>query len=433
MDDLAFSVSLDSPVREELPRWRVFWLTIYLGTLAGLGPLAIDMYLPAFPRIAQAFGVGVPDVQKTLASYFIGLAVGQLFYGPLADRLGRKPALFLGLGLFALASLGCATARSVGALAALRFIQALGGCAEMVMSRAIVRDLFDDRQSTKVFSSLVLVMGVAPILAPMLGAFLSVHLGWSSIFWAHTAAGIGGLLSTAFFFRESLPPARRIRQTVSEIIATYFELLTHREFMLQAMTVSIGMAALFAYVGGSPYVFEKIFHITEGHFGFYFGPIAVGIIGMSQVNGRLANHFDIRAILRNALVVGAIAGVILIIDAMTSFGGFWGIYIPLWMFMASMGFVFPNTTVLAMSPHGRIAGNASAVLGFLQFGVSAVGGLLVSAWQGAQTSPTPIPMAATIAICMAAALVINLCTHTGPTHPEPSDEAEGSVMVAEHS
>lgn len=418
--------------RPPLSRWSVFWLTIFLGTLAGLGPLAIDMYLPAFPRIAQAFHANIPDIQKTLASYFIGLALGQLFYGPLADRFGRKPALFLGLSLFALASTGCATARSVGSLAALRFAQALGGCAEMVMSRAIVRDLFDDRQSTKVFSSLVLVMGIAPILAPLIGGFLAGHFGWTAIFWVHTAAGLGGLASIALFFRESLPASRRVRHSLRELLSTYGELLCHREFMLQGLTVSIATAGLFAYVGGSPYVFEKIFHISESHFGFFFGPIAVGIIGMAQVNGYLAGRFDIRAILRITLIVGAIAGCILCADAMLSVGGFWGIYIPLWIFMASMGCVFPNTTVLAMSPHGRIAGNASAMLGFLQFGISAVGGVAVSAWQNAQSIPTPVPMAGTIALCMILALLCNLATHPGPERPTACEEAEAAVMAGEH-
>jgi DHA1 family bicyclomycin/chloramphenicol resistance-like MFS transporter len=421
-----------SPVRAAVSRSHAFWLTIYLGTLAALGPLAIDMYLPAFPRIAEAMHAQVPDIQRTLASYFVGLALGQLFYGPLADRLGRKPALYLGLTLFAFASMGCALARSIGSLAILRFIQALGGCAEMVMSRAIVRDLFDDKQSAKVFSSLVLVMGLAPILAPLIGGFLASHFGWSAIFWLHTFAGFAGLLSTILFFRESLPPQRRIRHSAGQIVGTYFQLLRHREFMLQAMTVSIGTAGLFAYVGGSPYVFEKIFHITESRFGFYFGPIAFGIISMSQVNGYLAGRFDIRVILRAALFIDAVAGIVLLIDALSGAGGFWGIYLPLWIFIASMGFIFPNTTVLAMSPHGRIAGNASAVLGFLQFGISAIGGLIVSAWQSAQAIPTAIPMAATIAICGAVALCINLFTHSAPTKPDPSDEAEGSVLAAEH-
>ena len=431
VDSLALS-SVNVPDRAAIGRVGRFWLTIYLGTLAALGPLAIDMYLPAFPRIAAAFGVGVPDVQRTLASYFVGLALGQLFYGPLADRFGRKPALYLGLSLFGVASLGCAMARGVGSLAALRFVQALGGCAEMVMSRAIVRDLFDDKAATRVFSSLVLVMGVAPILAPLVGGFVAGHLGWNAIFYLHAIAGAAALTSTWLFFRESLPVARRVRHSASEIISTYGLLLRHREFMLQAMTISISTAGLFAYVGGSPYVFEKIFRISEARFGLFFGPIACGIIGISQVNGFLAGRFDIRTILRTALVVAAGSGALLLVDACSGAGGFWGIYLPLWVFMASLGFVFPNTTVLAMSPHGRIAGNASAVLGFMQFGVSAIGGLVVSALQDAQHVATAVPMAGSIALCSVAALGLNLIAHPVVRSAEPSDEAEGSVIVAEH-
>ncbi|HZZ42153.1 MAG TPA: Bcr/CflA family multidrug efflux MFS transporter [Tepidisphaeraceae bacterium] len=422
----------ESHVRPSLPGRAVFWLTIYLGTLAALGPLAIDMYLPAFPRIAENFHVQIPDIQRTLASYFIGLAIGQLIYGPLADRFGRKRPLYFGLTLFALSSAGCALAWNVPSLTLIRFIQALGGCAEMVIARAIVRDLFNDQQSAKVFSSLLLVMGLAPILAPLLGGFLAVHLSWRAIFWFVTIAGVATLFSTAFFFHESLPADRRIRQSPKEILGTYAYLLRHRDFMLHAMTVSIGTAGLFAYVGGSPYVFEKIFHISESHFGLYFGPIACGIIGMSQVNGFLASRFDIRKILRSALFVHAGAGILLVIDSRTGIGGFWGIFIPLWLIIASMGFVFPNTTVLAMSPHGRIAGNASAVLGFLQFGVSAVISEIVVAIQNHQLIPTSLPMSATIAICSTSALCLNLLTHSAPTTPNRSEEAEGSILAAEY-
>ncbi len=414
------------------PQRSVFWLTIYLGTLAALGPLAIDMYLPAFPRIAESFGTQIPDIQLTLASYFIGLALGQLVYGPLADRLGRKPPLYFGLTLFALASACCALTGSTGSLAGVRFVQALGGCAEMVIARAIVRDLFDDhRQAAKVFSSLVLVMGLAPILAPLAGGYLAGHVGWRAIFWLLALVGIGTLGSTAFFLRESLPPERRIRQSMGDVARTYVSLLRHREFMLHSGTIGVGMAGLFAYVGGSPYVFEKIFHISEARFGLYFGPIACGIIGMSQVNGVLAGRFDIRRILRTALCVNASAGLLLLIDALTGIGGFWGIYVPLWFVIASMGFVFPNTTVLAMSPHGRIAGNASAVLGFLQFGISALGGIIVSSLQNAQTVPTAGPMAGSIALCGATALALNLLSHPACPTVDPCDEAEGSVIAAE--
>jgi len=432
---LLMDADLLSPSRSDLravhSRKAFFWLTIYLGTLAALGPLAIDMYLPAFPRIAGDFSANVPDIQRTLASYFIGLALGQLVYGPLADRLGRKTPLYAGLALFTLGRVGCAMAWGVKSLTVIRFVQALGGCAEMVIARAIVRDLFDERQSAKVFSSLLLVMGLAPILAPLLGGWMAGQWGWRSIFWFHACAGLATLTSTALFFRESHPVERRIRQSVGEIARTAGFLLRHREFMLHAMTVSIGTTGLFAYVGGSPYVFQNIFYISEASFGFYFGPIACGIIGMSQVNGFLAGRFDIRRILRTALCVNALAGVLLLIDALTGFGGFWGIYCPLWLFIATMGFVFPNTTVLAMSPHARIAGNASAVLGFLQFGISAVGGLLVSSLQNSQKVPTALPMAGMIAICSVVALGINFCTRSGAVKVEATEEAEASVIAGE--
>lgn len=426
------SDSPSSPSPLSHSRSVVFWLTIYLGTMAALGPLAIDMYLPAFPRIAESFGVQVPDIQRTLATYFIGLALGQLVYGPLADRFGRKPPLYFGLALFVLASAGCAMTWNVGSLAGLRFVQALGGCAEMVIARAIVRDLFDDKQAAKVFSSLMLVMGLAPILAPLVGGFLAIHIGWRAIFWLIGIAGMATLVSTAFLFRESLPVERRVQHSPREILSTYGFLLRDRGFMLHSMTVSIGMAGLFAYVGGSPYVFEKIFHISEARFGLFFGPIACGIIGMSQVNGAIAGRFDIRRILRTALGIQAVAGTVLLVNAVTGFGGFWGIYVPLWFVIASMGFVFPNTTVLAMSAHARVAGSASAVLGFLQFGVSAIGGLVVSSIQNAQTTPTALPMAGTIAVCSAMALGINLMTHSRPTPAGPGEEAEGGMLAAEH-
>jgi DHA1 family bicyclomycin/chloramphenicol resistance-like MFS transporter len=414
-----------------MSRGAVVWLTIYLGTLAALGPLAIDMYLPAFPRIAGSFGVAVSDVQRTLAAYFAGLAIGQLIYGPLADRYGRKRPLYFGLALFALAGVGCALAWDVPSLRAVRFVQALGGCAEMVIARAVVRDLFDDRQAARVFSSLVLVMGLAPILAPLLGGWLAGHVGWRAIFWVLAGAGVLTLMSTSLFFTESLPVERRVRHSLAETARTYWFLLRDKQFMLHSLTIGVGLAGLFAYVGGSPYVFEKVFGIDEGHFGFYFGPVAAGIIGMSQVNGLLAGRVDIRRLLRTGLGAGAVAGVALLVDALTGFGGFWGIYAPLWVVVASFGLVFPNTTVLAMSPHGRIAGAASAVLGCVQFGVSAVGGEIVSRIQNAQARPTPVPMAATIAACVGAALAINLMTRSPRTAASASDEAEGEMVAAE--
>ncbi len=389
--------------------WAFVGLTLYLGTMAALGPLAIDMYLPSFPRIAADFGVEAAGIQRTLSAYFIGLALGQLVYGPLADRVGRKWPLYFGLGLFVLASAGCAMARSVRSLEALRFVEALGGCAEMVIARAIVRDLFDPRRSAKVFASLMLVMGLAPILAPLMGGWIAVNLGWRAVFWVLSGAGLAALASTALFFRESLPHHRRQRHTIVGTLQVYAGLLRHREFMAYTLAASFSLAGLFAYVGGSPYVFLHVFGIPEQRFGLYFGVNAFGLISCSQLNGRLVDHFEMRRILTAAMGFNALAGIVLLVDGWLGIGGQWGVLVPLFFFVASLGLIFPNAGALAMAPHGRIAGNASAVLGSIQFGISAIGGFIVSAIQNGTT----VPMAGTIAVCACVGLGIQVAFGRG--------------------
>lgn len=411
-------------------RRSLTFYALFLGTLAALGPLAIDMYLPAFGKIAAGLGTDKAGMQRTLASYFVGLAVGQLIYGPVADRYGRKRPLMFGLAVFAVTSAACSMAWSVQSLMALRVCQALGGCAEMVIARAIVRDVFDDKDSARVFAALVLVMGLAPILAPLMGGFIAMYIGWRWIFGVLCLAGIVLFFSTLFFYQESLPIERRQRHSARELLGVYGHLLLHRQFMAYTISTGFVLAALFAYVGGSPLVFQGIYHIPENRFALYFGPIAAGIIGMSQVNGRLVSKFDLRTLLRVGHVVNVCAGAALLVTASTGLGGFWGIYVPLWFSIASAGLVFPNATVLAMSPHGRNAGNASAVLGSVQFGVSAIGGMVVSAFQN-DAHPSPMPMAVAICGCTALAFVIHVWTPASATRMDRGDEARGEMLAAE--
>src|ERR1700722_13552897 len=215
----------DAP-RAALTRRFVFALTILLGAFAGLGPLAIDMYLPSFPSIAREFGASIPQVERTRTAYLFGLALGQLFYGPAADRYGRKRPLYVGLTLFVIASAGCAFATGVHSLLILRTVQAIGGCAEMVIARAIVRDLFDDRTAVRVFSSLMLVMGVAPILAPLLGGWIVGHLGWRAVFAVLVCAGALCFMGAVFLLPESLPPHRRQKHSLVATLHLYRRLLT---------------------------------------------------------------------------------------------------------------------------------------------------------------------------------------------------------------
>jgi DHA1 family bicyclomycin/chloramphenicol resistance-like MFS transporter len=371
-----------------------------LGALTAMGPLAIDMYLPALPTIAREMATSGASVQVSLAVYFIGIACGQAFYGPLSDRWGRKRALYFGLALFSASSIGCALAESVDALIALRFLQALGGCAPLVIPRAVVRDYFDQRGSVRMLSVLMLVMGLAPILAPLIGGQLLVNFGWRSVFWVLAAYGAFWLIIVALFLHESLPAARRRRQRAAEVVGTYMRLLRDRTFIGYVLTGALIFAGLLAYIAGSPFVFIELFHVPPERYGLFFGINAVGIIAASQVNRWLANRYDARRIITAVLPVSVTAGAVLLMDAATGFGGFPGILVPLFFFIATHGFIMPNTTALAMAPHGAVAGSASALLGTVQFVLGACAGALV----GLFGNGTAVPLAAVVAGCAASAL-----------------------------
>jgi DHA1 family bicyclomycin/chloramphenicol resistance-like MFS transporter len=385
-------------------------LILLLGSLSAMGPLAIDMYLPTMPSIARNLHTDMPSVQRTLSSYFVGLAIGQLIYGTLSDRLGRKRPMLFGLAVFALASVGCALATSVEALMVLRFLQALGGCAEMVISRAVVRDRFDGRESTRVFASLMLVMGAAPIVAPLLGGFFVVHGGWRTSFWLLAAVACACFITVCVNLRESLPLARRLVHGPAEISRVFASLVRHKHFMAHTLASSLLLTGLFAYVGSSSFVFIELFHVSPQWFWAIFGANAAGLIGSSQINGRLSQRIAPHIILRRALVIAVIAGGVLLISSAVAWPDRfrWAHYITffpaLFIYMSTAGFIFPSATALAMGPQGRIAGNASALLGFLQFLISGCGTWLVSALYDG----TARPMAMLMLAAAMTALLINL-------------------------
>jgi MFS transporter, DHA1 family, multidrug resistance protein len=384
-------------------RFHYYLLVVILGGLTAMGPLAIDMYLPSFPAIAREFGAPASAVQATVAIYFIGLASGQLFYGPLSDRLGRRGPLFFGLILFIGASIGCAFATGVRALILWRVLQALGGCAEMMVARAVVRDRFDAREGVRVLSLLILVMGLAPILAPFAGGQLLVTFGWRSIFWALAGYGIVGLVAVALLLPESLPPERRRQDSLREVFGVYGTLMRDREYTAYVLSGGLIMAGMFAYIAASPFVFIELFHVPPQRYGLFFGTNALGLITASQVNGRLAHQVNPQTILRMILPATAAAGLILVIAAYTGTGGFAGILVPLFVCVASVGFVLPNTTVLAMAAHGRVAGSASALLGTVQFLLGAGAAALA----GALGSASAVPMAVVVAGCALCAFLIH--------------------------
>ena len=376
-------------------------LALILGALTAVGPLAIDMYLPGLPTIGREFGVDASATQVSVASYFAGVAAGQAFYGPLSDAVGRKPALYFGLIVFILSSIGCAWSDNVNTLVAFRFLQALGGCAPIVIPRAVVRDHFDQVGSIRMLSMLMLVMGLAPILAPLIGGQLLVNFGWRSVFWVLATYAVVWLALVAFLLPESLPIERRRRQPVGVVLSTYLRLLLDRTYICYVLSGALIFAGLLTYVSGSPYVFIELFHVSPERYGLYFGVNACGIMAASQTNRWLATRVEARRIVGVVLIVAMTASLVLLFDAYTGFGGFTGILVPLFFYIGCHGFVLPNTTALAMAPHGKVAGSASALLGTVQFVLASVTGALVAAL----ANGTPVPLAAVIAGCGVAAFI----------------------------
>ncbi|MCF7203942.1 multidrug effflux MFS transporter [Pseudomonas oligotrophica] len=376
-------------------------ILLILGALSAFGPLAIDMYLPAFPALARAFATDVEQVQLSLAAYFVGLALGQLVYGPLADRYGRRRPLLAGVALFAMASLAAAFAPSLEWLVAARFVQALGGCAGMVIARAVVRDRCDPLASAKVFSQLMLVMGLAPILAPVAGGALLASSGWQAIFVLLALFGAACLLAVLLWLPETIP-ADQPRAPISGALGKYRGLFADRFFIGHALSGGLCMGGMFAYIAGSPFVFIELYGVPAEHYGWLFGINAAGFILMAQVNVRLMRWRGPEFWVRRWVWFYFASALLLLAIAAARPVALWPLLIPLFGCVASLGCLLPNATACAMADQRANAGSASALLGSLQFSLAATAATLV----GALHDGTAVPMAAVIAACgLLAALV----------------------------
>ncbi|HZX27008.1 MAG TPA: Bcr/CflA family multidrug efflux MFS transporter [Telluria sp.] len=376
-------------------------LILVLGAIVGLAPLSIDMYLPALPSIAREFHAAGSTAQLTLAAYFIGLAVGQFVYGLLADRYGRKPPLYGGLALYAAASLGCAFAPGIAVLIALRFLQALGGCAGIVVPTAVVRDLFDQRDSARVLSQLMLVMGVAPMLAPLAGSQLLAHFGWRAVFVVLAAIGLLALLAIHRLLHESLPAERRKPIALATVRHTYGLLFADRHFLAYALAGACAGAAMFSYISGSPFVLIDDYGVAPATYSIIFGANACALIAASQLNHRLLARHHPDRVLAWALAAMGAAGAALLACALSGAFGVAGIVVPLFCFMATLGFITPNTAAGAMAGHGAHAGTASALLGTMRYGIATLAGVGVGIGGGM----TAGAMAGAMCVCAAAAVL----------------------------
>lgn len=379
--------------------WRVVLL---LGSLIALGPLSIDLYLPALPALADDLDAGPSSVQLTLTGVLVGLGLGQLLIGPLADIYGRRRPLLIGISAHVVASLLCAAAPTIAALGALRVLQGAGAAAASVVAMAVVRDLFTGSTAAAVISRLVMVMALAPVLAPSLGSAVLEIGSWRTVFVVLAALGVLIGMLAALGLRETLPAERRSAPGLRPTLHAYATLLRDPVLVGFMLIASLTMSAVFAYVSGASFVLQDGFGVDEQTFGILFGLGAVGLIIASQANVLLLRRFTPAAILSTALGVAALAGTVLLLNALTGAGGLLGILAPIWVVLAMVALCGPNATALALAEHGRRAGAAAALLGAAQFTIGAATAPLA----GLGEAGSAVPMAATMAGSLVLAAVL---------------------------
>jgi MFS transporter, DHA1 family, multidrug resistance protein len=379
------------------------WLILTFGFLSAMAPLSVDIYLPALPMLQHTFAADEGRTLLTLSGFLIGFGVGQLFLGPLSDRFGRKRPLIAGLILYLVASVGCARADSISAVIVWRFIQAVGGCAVPVMVQAMVRDLFDRDQGARIFSLNMLVMGAAPIAAPLIGGQVMMWFDWRAIFWVLAAFGVLAL-GCAVALPETLSEARRNRAHPIAMMLSYVELFGSRRYVGYVFCVGFYYCALFGFIAGSPFVYIEHFGVPPQYYGFLFGVNIVGMMAGSWLNARIVVRRGSDRLLRIGCVIGLIGGVLLAATGTQGFGGIAGIAVPSFIVLSMLSMIGANAIsgALALFPHR--AGSAAALAGALQFGMGALSGAIV----GWLADGTPGPMCAVMAGSVAIALLFNL-------------------------
>ncbi|MDB5777267.1 MAG: Bcr/CflA family multidrug efflux transporter [Herbaspirillum sp.] len=373
-----------------------------MAALTAIGSLSIDMYLPSFPAMAADLGVGANMVQLTLASFLIGLAVGQLFYGPFSDRFGRKPPLYFAIGLYAVASCACVFVRDVETLIVLRFFQGLGGCGGFVISRAVIRDKMGAEGSARAFSLMMLVFGVAPILAPLFGGLVLTLWGWRSIFVALTVFAAICLVAMHHVMDESRDPQHVQPLHLGRICRQYWGLLKDRQFMSYALCGGLVQAGLFAYIAGSPFVLIELHGIPAQYYGLVFGANAIGLIGASQINARLVIKRPLDRILNHALTVAVIVSMSSALAVAAGIDSLPLLLVCLFFYLAAYGMISPNAMAIVLKHQGKQAGTASALMGTLQFGLGVLSGICMSMWN----TKSALPLTSVMALCGLSAFLL---------------------------
>jgi DHA1 family bicyclomycin/chloramphenicol resistance-like MFS transporter len=377
-------------------------LIFILGSLTALGPFSIDMYLPGFEGIANDLNTTVAKVSMTLSSYFIGISAGQLLYGPLLDRFGRKKPLFIGILVYILASLGCSFVTNIDTFIGLRFIQAVGSCAAAVASVAMVRDLFPVKDIPKVFSLLMLVVGLSPMLAPTIGGYVTAYYGWHVVFLILMGLGIIILIGAMIELPNTYVPDTSISLKPKPIITNFISILKEPQFYTYAFTGAVAFSGLFTYVAASPILFMTIFKVDPKTYGWIFAFMSLSFISASQLNSLLLRRFKSEQMIFGALITQTILSIIFLVAALNNWLGLYETIALLFLFLACLGISNPNTAGLTLAPFTRNAGSASALMGAIQLGLGALASFVV----GIFVIDSVVPMVVIMCITTITAFVI---------------------------
>ena len=364
-------------VEQSKAQYSSAWIML-LALLTSLGPLSIDMYLPALPQMAQDFNVSTQMISNTLPAYFLGLAVGQLIYGPVSDRIGRKIPLYFGLSLYIVASLICLFAQDEWSLIAARILQALGGCVGVVIARAAIRDRLDIQTSAQAFSSMMIVMGIAPIIAPMLGSWILHFFSWHAVFACLSFMGVICLLCVHFFLKETLPVSRRLNLNFNQVLQLYMAILKDGSFRAPMIIGCFSGGLLFCYISSSAAVLMDSYGLSQQQFAYAFGANAFGIMVFSTINKHLVTKTQVIQRLRLGAYIQLFGVVVLLMAALFESTPLVWVMLGMFLTVSGIGFTGPNAMALAMSKQGARAGTASALMGSLQFACGLIGGLILN-------------------------------------------------------
>ncbi|GAB3898152.1 multidrug effflux MFS transporter [Larkinella knui] len=387
-----------------MTRRQYFSVILILGTLTTISPFSIDMYLPGFPAIAKSLHTTIDQVQLSLTAYLIGISFGQLIYGPLLDRYGRKLPLYAGLVLYLLASIGCATTTSIETLILMRLLQALGGCVGLVAAQALVRDLFPVSQIAQVFSLLTLVVAVSPMIAPTVGGYATVALGWHSIFLILAAITALILIAIYFVLPDGKKPDPSLSLRPRAVMGSFLTVLKQPQFLTYTLVGGIATSAPFAYISGSPDVFMTLYRVTEQQYGWVFAFLAIALIAPTQLNHSLLKRFRSEQIIQATLIYQSVVGLLMVWGTWAGWFGVYGLIAMLFLFLSGQGLTGPNASALSLAPFTRHAGSAAALMGSFRMGFGAVVSASVSLFH----NHTALPMVGMMMVCVVSGLAIFL-------------------------